>query len=410
MNTEKKPVRIFIAYSSRDIEYKEEIRKRFKPLQRAGKVFVWDNYHIEAGADWDAEIRENLEQSNIILLLLSPDALDSDYFYDVEAPIALRRHKTGEAIAVGILLRPCALKHTPLGDLTKYELLPKKAYPIIDPHWPNIDAAYFSVFEELDRLIESLEDSDPRIRTEIVKTTSHTDPFSNLMIAIKGGTYSMGDTFSEGCENEIPVHLVNVKDFYLCKYLVSQGQWKKIMKYNPSFFKGNDNLPVEQVSWDDTQIFIKRLNDYTGKNYRLPTEAEWEYAAREGGKKLRFGNGQNIANPTQINFNANEENKKEYSKSGKFPQKTTPVDFYQPNSLGLHDMSGNVWEWCEDMWHHDYKGAPTGGAAWYTGGDRTRRVIRGGAWNFHPEYCRISYRAWDNSGSKYYNFGFRLAL
>jgi len=156
MSAEIQPVRIFIAYSSKDLTYKDEIRKRLKPLVRAGKVTIWDNYDIEGGADWDADIREKLEVSDLILLLLSPDALDSDYFYDTEAPIALRRHKAGEALAVGVLLRPCALKHTPF-EFEQYELLPKKGYPVTHPHWPNTDAAYLTIFEEIDHLVEKFE-------------------------------------------------------------------------------------------------------------------------------------------------------------------------------------------------------------------------------------------------------------
>ncbi len=151
MSIEAQPVRIFIAYSSKDLVFKDEIRKRLRSLERAKKVSVWDNYDIETGKNWDVEVREKLAQSDLILLLLSPDALDSDYFYEVEAPIALQRHEAGEAIAVGVLLRPCTdmLKHTPLGDFTKYELLPKKGFPVTDRHWRTFDDAYLSIFREV---------------------------------------------------------------------------------------------------------------------------------------------------------------------------------------------------------------------------------------------------------------------
>jgi len=159
MNAKIHPIQIFIAYSCKDLTHKEEIRKRLRPLQRAGKVDIWDNYDIEAGKDWDTDIREKLDNSDLILLLLSPDALDSDYFYEVEAPIALQRHEAGEAIAVGILLRPCVdmLKHTPLGDFTKYEMLPKKGYPVVDSHWHNADEAYLTIFQEVDVLVGRIE-------------------------------------------------------------------------------------------------------------------------------------------------------------------------------------------------------------------------------------------------------------
>ncbi len=159
MSTEAQPVRIFIAYSSKDLIFKDGIRKSLRPLERAKKVSIWDNYDIEAGKIWDAEVREKLAQSDLILLLLSPDALDSDYFYDVEARIALERHEAGEAIAVGILLRPCIdmLKHTPLNDFTKYELLPKKGLPVTDRHWRTFDDAYLTIFREVDVLVEKIE-------------------------------------------------------------------------------------------------------------------------------------------------------------------------------------------------------------------------------------------------------------
>lgn len=237
---------------------------------------------------------------------------------------------------------------------------------------------------------------------------SHLDPFHGLMIHIKGGTFEMGDVFGEGLESEKPVHNVTVRDFYLCKYPVTQGQWQAIMGKNPSYFKGNEMLPVENVSWDDAQAFIKKLNEKTGLNYRLPSEAEWEYAAREGGKKVRFGNGKDIADPTEMNFNASEQYKQPYSRVGEYCQKTTPVDHFPPNALGLHDMSGNVWEWCEDRWHDNYQGAPADGSAWITG-DNDRRVCRGGSWDFNPEYCRSAYRGWSWAVSRYDYLGFRLA-
>lgn len=149
-------IRIFIAYSSKDLVFKEEIRKRLRPLQRAGKVDIWDNYDIEAGKNWDSEVKEKLANSDLILLLLSPDALDSEYFYEVEAPIALARHQEGDAIAVGVLLRPCSFRHTPF-EFGKYELVPKKGYPITDSRWHNADEAYLTIFEAVDLLVEKLE-------------------------------------------------------------------------------------------------------------------------------------------------------------------------------------------------------------------------------------------------------------
>ncbi|MBP6826820.1 MAG: SUMF1/EgtB/PvdO family nonheme iron enzyme [Saprospiraceae bacterium] len=437
MNTEILPVSIFIAYSSKDLAYKDEIRKRLRPLERAKKVQMWDNYNIEAGTDWNADIHEKLHQADLILLLLSPDALDSDYFYEVEAPIALERHKAGEALAVGILLRPCNLKYTPF-EFEQYELLPKKGIPVTDPHWTDVDSAYLTIYEEIDLLVmkietarqakkerqEKVEQDNARIgaaetappppKLKIISAAKagrmFQDPFADLMVPIKGGAFDMGDTFDDGDNREKPVHRVNVKDFYLCKYPVTQGQWAAVMRNNPAHFQGDEYLPVEQVSWNDAQDFIERLNLLTNKKYRLPSEAEWEYAAREGGKKIRFGNGRDVADPIAMNFNADKEYKKPYSVVGEYRGKTTTVGTFLPNALGLYDMSGNVWEWCQDAHHNDYMGAPDDGSVWEIRGNRSSRLVRGGSWFGDSDLCRAAQRDWYINDGCNDIVGFRLAL
>lgn len=382
-----------MAYSSKDLVYKDEIRKRLKPLLRTGKATVWDNYDIEAGAHWDTEVREKLHAADLILLLLSPDALDSDYFYEVEAPIALERHKSGQALAVGVLLRPCPLKHTPF-EFAQYELLPKKGYPVTDPHWPTADAAYLSIFEEIDLLVEKIGQQRDAATSgaHIPLHAGLNDPFADLMIRVEGGSFDMG---SNEDEREKPVHRVTVKDFYLCKYPVTQAQWLAIMKSNPSRFKGDD-LPVENVSWNDMQVFLQKLSETTGKNYRLPSEAEWEYAARGGVKSngYRFA-GSNDADHVAW-FSANSD------------QTTHPVGQKRANELDIHDMSGNLWEWCADSWHDNYKDAPTDGSAWVDAGANTT-VLRGGSWYSIDYYCQSVRRIRAYKTEWNYYRGFRLA-
>lgn len=231
------------------------------------------------------------------------------------------------------------------------------------------------------------------------------------MVLVQGGTFIMGCTSEQqDCDyDESPTHKVTLGDFYIGRYEVTQKLWKQVMGDNPSSFKDCDDCPVERVSWNDVQIFIKKLSDlYPSRNYRLPTEAEWEYAARGGGKQVLFGNGKNIADPREMNFDASEDYKKPYSVVGTYRQKTVPVgSLNTPNALGLHDMSGNVWEWCSD-WKGNYTSEaqtnPTGPSS------GSYRVIRGGSWNNLTSYCRVSRRV---SGSPDYRslvWGFRLAM
>lgn len=161
------------------------------------------------------------------------------------------------------------------------------------------------------------------------------------------------------------------------------------------------------------QEFIKLLNKKSSKQYRLPTEAEWEYAAREGGKKRRFGNGKDIADPAEMNFYSLKDYKQPYSVVGEYRKKTTPVDFFRPNALGLYDMSGNVWEWCSDWYaEHYYREYEKQDIVRNPQGPETgsSRVIRGGGWVINPQSCRSTYRdasAPDEAGS---DLGFRLVL
>ncbi|MBK8923202.1 MAG: formylglycine-generating enzyme family protein [Saprospirales bacterium] len=229
------------------------------------------------------------------------------------------------------------------------------------------------------------------------------------LVFVKGGTFTMGCTSEQqDCyDDEKPAHTVTVGDFYIGRYEVTQKLWKQVMGTNPSNFKDCDDCPVEQVSWDDAQQFIQKLNAQTGRNYRLPTEAEWEYSARGGGKAVLFGNGKNVADPKEINFDASSSYKKAYSVVGEYRQKTVPVgSLNSPNALGLHDMSGNVYEWCSD-WFGSYS---SGSQTNPTGPDSgSYRVIRGGSWNTGPQYCRVADRSDDAPGNRSSNTGFRLA-
>lgn len=229
------------------------------------------------------------------------------------------------------------------------------------------------------------------------------------LVLIKGGTFTMGCTSEQqDCgEDEKPAHTVILNDFYIGRYEVTQKLWKQVMGYNPSNFTNCDDCPVEEVSWDNVQEFLKKLNQQTGRQYRLPTEAEWEYAARGGGKAVLFGNGKNTADPKEINFNGSAPYKTSYSLTGDYRQKTIPVgSLNSPNALGLHDMSGNVWEWCSD-WYGTYPSEsqtnPTGPSS------GSYRVVRGGSWGNSPKSCRVASRGSNAPGNRNSVTGFRLA-
>jgi len=235
------------------------------------------------------------------------------------------------------------------------------------------------------------------------------------MVMIPEGTFLMGSPKDEPdrLSSEGPQHEVTVQPFFMGRYPVTQVQWRFVAELpqverelgpDPSRFKG-ENLPVEQVSWYDAVEFCARLSRHSGREYRLPTEAKWEYACRAGtttpfhfGQTLTF----DLAN-YDSSYVYNDGPKKKYR------EKTTPVgQFDIANAFGLCDMHGNVLEWCQDYWHENYKGAPTDGSAWIEGGDESRRILRGGSWYGYPRNCRSAYRFYLTPDLANGHFGFRV--
>ena len=210
------------------------------------------------------------------------------------------------------------------------------------------------------------------------KLIEHRFDFEPEMVFVEGGTFQMGsDTFSN---REKPTHTVTLDSFYIGKYPVTQKQWRNIMGNNPARFKDCDDCPIELVSWNDVQDFLKKLNGKTGKEYRLPTEAEWEFAARGGTKTKKYiYSGSNDSHEVAWhNENAG--------------SKTHPVGQKKPNDLGIYDMSGNVWEWCNDWYDDDYyQKSPVLNPQGPEKGDD--RVVRGGFFlSGNNLVCRVSYR------------------
>jgi formylglycine-generating enzyme required for sulfatase activity len=229
------------------------------------------------------------------------------------------------------------------------------------------------------------------------------DDYGIEMVKIQGGTFQMGEPnniIGESDPNILydekkqkPVHTVTVSSFKMSKYEVTQKQWEDIMGTNPSGSKNCDNCPVETVSWYEVQEFIEVLNKKTSGNYRLPTEAEWEYAAR-GGRNYKYAGSDNLDKVAWFKINSS--------------HKTHPVGQKAANDYGLHDMSGNVWEWCSD-WYGNYKSSsstnPRGPS---TGNNKSNRVIRGGAFNYYALDCSVINRSSNSPYGRFVVIGFRL--
>ncbi len=257
------------------------------------------------------------------------------------------------------------------------------------------------------------------------------------MILIPSGSFMMGSPSSEerGNKSERPQRRVTVPLFFMGRYPITQAQWKAVaampqvgkeLTSAPSRFKG-DKRPVERVNWYDAIEFCARLSVHTKRNYRLPSEAEWEYACRAG-TTAPFHFGETISTDL-ANYNGSDEKYGAYGKGekGEYRQETTEVDkFNAANQFGLSDLHGNVWEWCLDPWHDNYDGAPTDGRVWDEENqqedyyeqivknieefltDKRSRVLRGGSWINIPNQCRSAYRYYNRPRSDYSNYGLRV--
>lgn len=249
------------------------------------------------------------------------------------------------------------------------------------------------VVDVINHILTSSEDPNPP-----ANQTFTVNGVSFEMVQVEGGTFTMGATAEQGSyaySNESPTHQVTLSSYMIGKTEVTQKLWQAVMGSNPSDHSGT-NLPVEQVSWNDCQTFITKLNNLTGKNFRLPTEAEWEYAARGGNKSqgYMYSGSNTIDDVAWYSSNRSDT--------------THPVATKAPNELGIYDMSGNVWEWCHD-WYGTYSSSSQTNPTGPTSG--SYRVWRGGNWhNYDASSCRVSIRDDAYPSFRFYYLGFRLTL
>ena len=261
---------------------------------------------------------------------------------------------------------------------------------------PKNTDRYIATYQSLVNGLSEYVGQAPQTVNSSKNLTFTVDGVSFTMVYVPGGTFTMGATSEQGSDfwnDEKPTHSVTLSGYHIGQTEVTQALWKAVMGSNPSYFKG-DSRPVENVSWNDCQTFISRLNAKTGKNFRLPTEAEWEYAARgghSGGSK--YAGSDNINNVAWY-----------YDNSGR---ETHNVATKSPNGLGIYDMSGNVWEWCQD-WYGNYSSSSQTNPKGPSSGPG--RVNRGGSWVSSAGLCRVSYRCCSAPSGGNVFLGLRLVL
>ena len=288
----------------------------------------------------------------------------------------------------------------------------------------NEPTLYHRFIQAIRDALSSLEAAGWRYQTTQGEADYYTEVLEESvgieMVSIPGGSFIMGSPENEGYDQEKPQHQVNVPDFFMGRYPITQEQWKVVagwervereLELEPSYFQeeyeGIDRgqRPVERISWEDAKEFCVRLSKKTNKEYRLPTEAEWEYACRAG-TTTPFHFGETIS--TEL---ANYYGKEVYGKGveGEYRGQTTPVGYFKvANAFGLSDMHGNVWEWCEDDYHEDYEDAPSDRSAWLSEDRSNSKMLRGGAWDFLPGLCRSAFRFNSTRVNRDGNVGFRV--
>ncbi|RPH88047.1 MAG: TIR domain-containing protein [Chroococcales cyanobacterium metabat2.561] len=467
----KSEIQIFLAHATED---KPAVLALYERLKQAGYKPWLDKKDLIPGQIWRDEIPKAIKASQIFLACLSAKSANKQGYIQRELRIAL--DTLGQMLLGTIFFIPMRLEECEIPDLRlaevglnlrdihrldyweedgfeqleraityQFKLEPEEPIqpvivpeepkqPVIVPEEPKQPVIVTQPLSVFNFEIVEVNAKGEQIKKESKQSQYFREYLGNditlEMVAIPGGTFTMGSPAGEGYDDEKPQHQVTVPPFFVGKYPITQAQWQAIaatakididLETNPSKFTGNE-LPVERVTWYQATEFCKRLSRETKQEYRLPSEAEWEYACRAG-TTTPFYFGETItgklANYNAINTYADEPN-------GEYRKETTPVGQFPPNAFGLYDMHGNVWEWCADDWHDNYDGAPTDGSAWLDSNQEKKvksknksysdknddnqpnTVLRGGSWCVNPTFCRSAYR--DLNLRRDYNliFGFRV--
>lgn len=400
--------RIFLAHASED---KPAIRQLYKELRARGFAPWLDVEDLLPGQVWKTEIPKAIRGAGVFLACLSSRSVAKAGYVQNEFRLALAAF--GERPPGSIYLIPVRLDDCEVPDLQ----IPDLGLGLRDVHWIDLFAE-----DGLDRLVRALTEgaglmpgaAAPSAEPLPLQVFRDIDaPWCPEMVVIPAGRFVMGSPENEEgrSDNEGPQHFVTIAEpFALGRYPVTFDEYDEFAastRREPPGDAGwgRGRRPVVNVSWEDARAYAAWLGERTGAAYRLPSEAEWEYACRAGTTTpYHFG-------PTISTDQANYDGNHTYGSGvkGVFRDRTVPVASFPANAFGLHDMHGNVWEWCEDVWHDDYQGAPGDGTAWLEGGHSGRRVLRGGSWNGYPMTLRSASRVGDEPTGQDFDAGFRVA-
>ena len=386
---------IFISYARAD---RKKVRPFAEALEEKGNHVWWD-LRIRSGSSFDRVIEQALEEARCVIVIWSHNSVESGWVR-AEAGDGLERDIL-VSIAIEQELRlPLRFRnvHTDLLLDLAVDRAPSTFNKIVE----DIEALIGRPKPESAPTKAEVKQKTGEIRPKEKELTEHQKASINSIgvefVLIQAGSFTMGG--NTGRDIEKPPHEVKIlQSFYLQTTQITQGQWEKVMNDNPSEFKDcGAKCPVERVSWDYTQKFIKKLNDIENTDkYRLPSEAEWEYACRAG-------------TTTEFSFGDDAGQLGEYAWFSKnSDDKTHPVGGRKPNPWGLYDMHGNVWEWVADDWHIGYNGAPADGSAWIDKQRGTGRVIRGGGWYDDARSCGSATRLGTTPDDRITDIGFRIA-